>query len=129
MATGSPFPPIKNHENGQLYKVAESNNALVYPGLSLGIIASKATKLTDAMITAGVAALARLSPALEDPHESLLPHLNDLRNVSVKVATAVANAARAEGVSRAKRTTDFTEDELRAMMWDPVYRPLELVEK
>lgn len=129
MATGSPFPPIKNHENGQLYKIAESNNALVYPGFGLGVIAAKSTQLTDLMITAGVAALAKLAPALEDPHESLLPHLKDLRSVSVKVATAVANAARAEGVSRARRTSDFTEDEIRTMMWDPVYRPLFLVEK
>lgn len=71
------------------------------------------------MITAGVAALAKLAPALEDPDESLLPHLQDLRHVSVKIATAVANAARAEGVSNAKRTTDWTDDEIRTRQWDP----------
>lgn len=128
MATGSPFPKIKN-PNGKEYKVAESNNALIYPGFGLGVIVSKASQLTDKMITAGVSALAKLAPALEDPDESLLPLLSDLRTVSVKVATAVANAARDEGVSNVKRDQPFTEDEVRAAQWDPVYRPLNLVER
>lgn len=48
MATGSPFPPVKNHQNGKLYKVAESNNALVYPGFGLGcaLVATPYLRLT-----------------------------------------------------------------------------------
>jgi len=103
------------------------------------------------MITAGVAALAKLSPALEDPDASLLPDLHDLRHISVKVAVAIANAAREEGVSQIQREDEFTEDEVRNYQWDPgacsssrllcrvaeradvdaslaVYRPLELVD-
>lgn len=64
------------------------------------------------MITAGVSALAKLAPALEDPDESLLPALKDLRHVSVKVATAVANAARDEGVSQVERDEPWTEDDV-----------------
>jgi malate dehydrogenase (oxaloacetate-decarboxylating) len=71
------------------------------------------------MITAGVTALASLSPALDDPDESLLPHLQDLRHVSVKVAAAVANAALEEGVATVTRDTPWTEEELRLLQWDP----------
>ncbi|KAI5478740.1 malic enzyme, mitochondrial [Pseudohyphozyma bogoriensis] len=127
ITTGSPFPPIKL-PSGRMHEVAASNNALVYPGLGLGVIVSKASKLSDGMITAGVAALAKLSPALVDPEDSLLPSLKDLRGVSTIVATAVANAARAEGIAGVERETDWEEDELRQRQWDPVYRPLELVE-
>lgn len=83
------------------------------------------------MLTAGIKALADLAPAIQDPNESLLPYLKDLRAVSVKVAVAVANAAKAEGRSRARKPEEpeWTEDEMREKLWDPVYRPLELVEK
>ncbi|GAA5920336.1 hypothetical protein JCM6882_009765, partial [Rhodosporidiobolus microsporus] len=127
MATGSPFPPVIN-PNGKAHKVAEANNALIYPGFGLGVVVSRASQLTDKMITAGVGALAQLAPALEDADESLLPALHDLRHVSVKVATAVANAARAEGVSQVTRDEEFAEEEIRNHQWDPVYRPLELVD-
>ncbi|BGP29267.1 NAD-dependent malic enzyme, mitochondrial [Rhodotorula toruloides] len=128
MATGSPFPPVKT-PRGKEHKIAEANNGLLYPGLGLGVIVSRASFLTEKMITAGVAALAKMAPALDDPDESLLPPLSDLRHVSVKVATAVANAARDEGVSQIKRDDPFFEDEVRAAQWDPVYRPLELVDR
>ncbi|GAA5975917.1 hypothetical protein JCM5350_000778 [Sporobolomyces pararoseus] len=128
MATGSPFPPVAN-PNGKLHKIAEANNALIYPGFGLGVVVSRASQLTDKMITAGVAALSKLAPALEDPDESLLPALKDLRHVSVKVATAVANAARDEGVSQVQQDEPWTEDDIRGHQWDPVYRPLELVDK
>lgn len=135
LTTGSPFPPIKTAD-GKLKVIGQSNNALVYPGFGLGyvilgcvlrlysrltrsVIISKATKLTDPMITAGVTALAQLAPALEDPDKSLLPSLEHLRVVSVKVATAVANAARAEGVAKVQRDSDWTEAEVRESQWDP----------
>ncbi|SCV72505.1 BQ2448_4042 [Microbotryum intermedium] len=128
IATGSPFPLIKNITDGKKYKTAESNNALVYPGLALGVIMSKASALTDSMITADVRALAELAPALNNPNESLLPPLKDLRSVSVKIATAVANQARAEGLAKTHTDCDWTEEECRLKQWDPIYRPLELVD-
>ncbi|SGY68951.1 BQ5605_C004g02933 [Microbotryum silenes-dioicae] len=128
IATGSPFPLVKNVTDGKMYKTAESNNALVYPGLALGVILSKASALTDSMITAGVTALAELAPALNNPNESLLPPLKDLRSVSVKIATAVANQARAERLAKTHTDRDWTEEECRLKQWDPVYRPLELVD-
>ncbi|GAA5860363.1 hypothetical protein JCM3774_000392 [Rhodotorula dairenensis] len=149
MATGSPFPPVRN-PNGKLHKVAEvrpsfellppggkleltgclpfRNNGLIFSGLGLGVVVSRASQLSDRMITAGIAALARLAPCLQDPDESLLPAMGDVRHISVKVAVAVANAALDEGLSRLGRTDRFTEEEIRSFQWDPVYRPLELVD-
>lgn len=105
-----------------------SNNGLIFSGLGLGVVVSRASQLSDRMITAGVAALARLAPCLQDPDESLLPAMGDVRHISVKVAVAVANAALDEGLSRLGRTDRFTEEEIRSFQWDPVYRPLELVD-
>lgn len=93
--------------------------SLIYPGFGLGVIASRANRFTDGMINAGVGALAKLAPALEDPDESLLPALHDLRHVSVKVAVAVANAALQEGVAQLDRDEPFVEEEIRRMQWDP----------
>lgn len=87
------------------------------------------------MIMAAVHALAGLSPALKDETASLLPPLDDLRDVSVTVAAAVVRQAVKEGnaqddltIQVVKGEAELTqEDYIRANMWDPVYRPLELV--
>jgi malate dehydrogenase (oxaloacetate-decarboxylating) len=85
-----------------------------YPGLGLGVIASKACRLSDAMITAGVDALARMSPALKDPDDGLLPDLAEsLRDVSVSIAAAVANKAHEEGLSREGVEGNWTEERIR----------------
>jgi hypothetical protein len=79
---------------------------------------------------AGVQALAALSPALTDPGASLLPDLPEVRYVSVKVAAAVIKRAVEEGHSRVPElegmNMDEIEERIKAMQWDPVYRPLEL---
>ncbi|KAH8929484.1 hypothetical protein BT69DRAFT_1328654 [Atractiella rhizophila] len=136
ITTGTPFPPIKT-DDGKTVVIGECNNALIYPGLALGTIISRATSLTDKMITAGARELAALSPALQDPERPLLPDLANVREVSCKVATAVANAAieertETEGAKEErKRDQDhgkdgrWTEEMVRKRMWDPVYRPLE----
>jgi malate dehydrogenase (oxaloacetate-decarboxylating) len=73
LATGSPFPPARLPQSDEKYTVGECNNALVYPGLGLGAIASKAKTVTDKMIVAASRALGELSPALKNPKDSLLP--------------------------------------------------------
>lgn len=97
----------------------DSNNGLIFSGLGLGVVVSRASQLSDRMITAGIGALARLAPCLQDPDESLLPAMGDVRHISVKVAVAVANAALDEGLSRLGRTDRFTEEEIRSFQWDP----------
>lgn len=135
MATGSPFPPVKLPD-GREYEVAQTNNALIYPSLGLGAILSKSKTISPAMIMAGVEGLAELSPAVEDPSASLLPDLEHIRAVSVHVAAAVVRAAVEEGNATDERVISIAKGEgkvsldswIADQMWDPVYRPLELVD-
>ena len=121
---GSPFPPAKNPQTGKDYYIAEANNALIYPGLGLGTIASRSTKMSKGMILAGVRALANVSPALEDPDAPLLPDLADVRKVSLHIATAVVKQALEEGVAQIniKKDDDAIIEHIKVDMWDPVYR-------
>ncbi len=68
VGTGSPFPPVE--VNGQLVRIAQVNNSYIFPGLALGILVSRATRVSDLMIMAAAKALASLSPARIDrmPH-------------------------------------------------------------
>jgi malate dehydrogenase (oxaloacetate-decarboxylating) len=136
VATGSPFPPVKGpwgpDGKDREIEVAECNNSVVFPGIGLGSVLCRASKVTDKMLVAAVSGVAELSPALEDQTAPLLPGVEVVRDVSVRVARKVVQAAVEEGVATEEDvpTDDATLDEwIREQMWDPVYRPLKLVEK
>jgi malate dehydrogenase (oxaloacetate-decarboxylating) len=117
VATGIPVPPVTYE--GVTHVIGQADNALLYPGLGLGAVVSRATRISDGMLTAAAEAVA----ALVDPHlpgASLLPQVGDLREVSAKVATAVAGRAAEEGLAR----REVTEEQVRAAMWRPEHRPL-----
>ena len=120
IGTGSPSLPVR--WNGRLVPIAQTNNAYVFPGIGLAVIAVNARRVTDAMFMAAARALPLLSPARHDPGAPLLPPVTELRAVAVAVATAVARQAQADGVA-----DPCEEDELqrriRAQIWEPVYRP------
>ncbi|KAI5122921.1 hypothetical protein M0805_007599 [Coniferiporia weirii] len=123
IATGSPFPNAKM-PNGKDYVVAECNNALIYPGLGLGVIVSSARALSDGMIIAGAQRLASLAPALRDPDEALLPDFADAKTVNFEVAVAVAEAAISEGLAgEVESGWDLEEvrERVRERAWRPVY--------
>ena len=116
IATGSPFSSIDH--NGIRHRIAQSNNALIFPGLGLGVAVSGARKVTEGMIAAAANALAGLMNAYR-PGASLLPMMNDLRMVSATVALAVARQAVAEGV--ADRPLDDPIQQVYSRMWRPQY--------
>jgi malate dehydrogenase (oxaloacetate-decarboxylating) len=120
IGTGSPFPPV--NWNGRSCRVAQTNNAYVFPGMGLGVLAVKARRVSDRMFAAAAKALASISPALRDPTASLLPPVSELRAVAVTIAAAVAKQARDEGIC-----APFEDAALPALiaakMWEPVYRP------
>ncbi|MEU3515672.1 NAD-dependent malic enzyme [Streptomyces sp. NPDC006654] len=123
IATGSPFRPVE--QDGVVYRIGQANNALVFPGLGLGSIVARATRVTDGMLVAAAHAVADQTRA-DGPGAPILPLTDQLRETSVAVAVAVARAADADGVARA--TVDATiEDRVRAAMWQPVYAPVEAV--
>ena len=120
VATGSPFPPVDYR--GVRYVIGQANNALIFPGLGLGVIAARATQVTDNMLAAAAHALSELV-GLATPGAPLLPEVEALRETSVAVAAAVARAAVADGVAGARLDADLPEH-VRSLMWEPVYRPV-----
>jgi len=120
IATGSPFPPVGYH--GVRYEVAQANNALVFPGLGLGVTVSRARRVSDGMLAAAAGALAGLSDAAA-PGAAVLPPVASLREVSAAVAEAVARAAQAEGLSSVP--LDDLPGRVRQAMWEPAYPRVE----
>ena len=122
IATGSPFPPVTY--GGVEYQVAQANNALIFPGLGLGVTVSRARRVSDGMLAAAARALADLSDA-DAPGAAVLPPVTSLRAVSAAVAEAVARAARAEGLSDVP--LDGLAERVRAAMWEPAYPAVEAI--
>ena len=123
VGTGSPFAPVE--VNGKLQRISQVNNSYIFPGLALGILVSRAARVTDRMIMAAARMLASLSPARADKSAPLLPPMSDARKVSRQVGEAVALQAIADGVSGMDAAT--VPDAVRAYMWNPVYQPYERI--
>ena len=124
VGTGSPFPPVE--VNGRQVRISQVNNSFIFPGLALGILVSRTTRVSDAMIMAAAKALAGQSPTLEDPDAPLLPPIADCRKVSLVVAEAVAKQAIADGTAEAVEEATLRE-RLRSYVWEPVYQPYERI--
>lgn len=120
IGTGTPWDPVPFE--GIDYAIGQANNALLYPGLGLGTIVSRARHVTPDMIRAAAEAIA----ALAEPGErgaSLLPDVANLRASSATVAVAVVRQAVEDGVAR--RTPDDVVEAVQEAMWQPVYPPLD----
>jgi malate dehydrogenase (oxaloacetate-decarboxylating) len=122
VATGSPFAPVTL--DGVTYQIAQANNALVFPGLGLGITVARARRLSDRMLAAAADAVADLSDASR-PGAPLLPPVGDLRLVSSAVAVAVARAAAAEGLAQTE--LDDPVRQVQGAMWQPSYPRVQAV--
>jgi malate dehydrogenase (oxaloacetate-decarboxylating) len=120
VATGSPFAPVPF--NGRSVQIGQCNNAFIFPGVGLGIIASGARRVTTSMFIAAARALSLCAPMRHDPLAPLYPALEDVRDVSRRVAFAVAEAAAAAGVAPALPPAE-QERRVDAEMWQPVYQP------
>jgi len=120
VATGSPYGAVDY--GGIRYDIGQANNALIFPGLGLGVIAARARRVTDGMLLAAARAVADLVD-LSVPGAPLLPRMADLRETSVAVAAAVATAAEEEGLTSATLSSDVA-GQMRALMWEPCYRPV-----
>lgn len=118
VATGSPFPPVV-FDNRQI-DIGQCNNAFVFPGIGLGVIASGARRVTNEMFVAAARALAEFSPALQDPTASLYPALEGVRNVSRRVALAVAGEAVRLGLAESASKEEL-ERKIDAKVWIPRY--------
>jgi len=118
-ATGRPFDPVTYQK--RTYQIAQADNALVFPGLGLGVAVAKARRISDGMIAAAADAVARMSDATT-PGAALLPPMNDLRTVSAALAIAVAAAAD-EGLAQVPLSDPIQQ--IHDAMWRPVYPRIE----
>jgi malate dehydrogenase (oxaloacetate-decarboxylating) len=121
VATGSPFPPT--NRAGRLIRTGQCNNAFIFPGVGLGVIASGAQRVTDAMFVVAARVLSEFSPVLNQPDAPLYPSLESVREISRRVALAVGVEAQRAGLAR---PTCFEELErnVKNKMWNPRYVPL-----
>ncbi len=119
VATGSPFAPVSY--GGRTIPIAQCNNVYIFPAMGLGIVASGARRVTNAMMLAAARALAGNSPALKDPSASLLPPLTDIRRVAAEIALAVGIEAQKEGVAP-KLAEDELRQRVKTTQWVPAYQ-------
>jgi malate dehydrogenase (oxaloacetate-decarboxylating) len=120
IGTGSPFEPVT--VGGKQIKVAQTNNSYIFPGLALGIIASRARRVTDTMVKAAAEELVRLLPTQKDKQASLLPPLSEVREQSRLIARAVGKQAIKDGQARVADEGEL-ERELQLNIWEPDYVP------
>ncbi|KAM0543187.1 hypothetical protein ACHAPJ_012443 [Fusarium lateritium] len=135
VATGSPFPPVKGpwgKDGSEItITVGECNNSVVFPGIGLGCVLSRAKHLTDRMLVAAVEGVSSLSPALKDSTAPLLPDVGSVRDVSVRIARNVIQVAVKDGEATQEGIPDKEKDLeewIREQMWEPKYRPLKQVD-
>ena len=117
-ACGSPFDPV--NYNGQTFVPRQGNNSYIFPGVGLGAIVSKASRITDDMFMAAAHALANLVSESDLEQGSLYPALPRIREVSAHIATAVAETARKSGLAGNPPEADMLKH-VQSQMYNPRY--------
>ncbi len=122
VATGSPFADVPQSVTGggRPRKIGQCNNAYIFPGVGLGVIAAGARRVNQEMFVAAARALSEMSPALNDRMASLFPDLKDIRAVSRQVAIAVGMQAQRSGLAEASSRAEL-ERKVDEKMWAPRY--------
>ena len=120
IGTGSPFPPAEY--GGMKMPVAQTNNSYIFPGLALGIIASRARLVTDSMVKAAANELIRHLPTQNDKQAPLLPSISQARELGRFIGEAVGRQAIQDGQAQVG-DEDTLNRELDANIWEPQYVP------
>ncbi|MFZ8201390.1 NAD-dependent malic enzyme [Alteromonas portus] len=124
IATGSPFKPVEY--NGNIIPIAQCNNSYIFPGIGLGVVASKAKLISDEMLMVASNALAAASPLVNTGQGSLLPPLAAIAEISREIAFEVGKVAMEQGLA-----LEMSDDALRASIernfWKAEYRPYKRV--
>jgi malate dehydrogenase (oxaloacetate-decarboxylating)(NADP+) len=117
-ASGSPFRPVVY--NGQTFVPGQGNNAYIFPGVGLGVLASRARRVTDEMFFVAARTLADLVTEADLAQGRIYPALTRIREVSAAIAVAVAEVAFARSLTDMPRPADLLAH-VRAQMYEPVY--------
>jgi malate dehydrogenase (oxaloacetate-decarboxylating) len=123
VATGSPFQPVA--VKGKVHTIGQCNNSYIFPGMGLGIVSCGSSRVTDSMFMAAARALSECSPALKNEDASLFPPLETIREVSRKIAMAVAQEAGKAGVARVLPKNEL-ERTVNDNFWEPGYKTTRL---
>jgi malic enzyme len=123
VATGSPFPDVVH--GGVRHRIGQANNVFIFPGLGLGAMVTRASAITPGMFLAAADALADSVTPEDLDGGSLYPSITGLRDVSQRVAVAVAAAAVGDGVARSRPVNVAAA--VGAAMWTPEYVPYRTV--
>ncbi len=124
VATGSPFDPVTI--SGRKINIAQCNNSYIFPGMGLGLVAGKATRVTDNMLMAAAMALSELAPAVMTGEGRLLPELSTIRDVSQHIAKAVMLQGIRDGHVTGMNEAHI-EKAIKNTMWSPQYDSFEAV--
>lgn len=119
VATGSPFTPV--HINGKEIAIAQCNNSYIFPGVGLGVLSSKAVRVTERMMMVAAEALAAFSPIVLTGEGAILPAMKDIQEVSKKIAFAVAKQAQKDKVAL-EITDEQIQQSIEKNFWKPEYR-------
>ena len=120
VATGSPFPAMD--WEGRTLRPSQCNNMYIFPGVGLGALVAKASRVTDGMLMAASRAVSGMVTAEQEGMGLLLPEMEEIRKASAAVAVAVARAARDEGLGRQVEDGELERLVARAQ-WDPHFTP------
>ncbi len=120
IATGSPFKPVEY--NGRVYPIAQCNNSYIFPGIGLGVLASKAKLISDEMLMAASNALAAASPIANTGEGSLLPPLTAIAGLSKEIAFAVAKVAMEQDLAL-EISDEVLIRKIESNFWEAEYRP------
>jgi malate dehydrogenase (oxaloacetate-decarboxylating) len=121
IATGSVFSGVCFR--GKAIHIDQCNNSYIFPAIGLGVLASRARRVTGGMFMAAAEALSETSPALRDSNAPLLPHIQDIHGVTRYIAQAVALQAQRDGVAD-RISREALEFQLTANFWLPAYPTL-----
>ena len=124
VATGSPFKPVEYQ--GKTFVIAQCNNSYIFPGIGLGVIAAKASLISDEMLMASSAALAEASPLAINGEGELLPALGEIAQLSKKIAFDVAKIAMAQNLAL-EVPDEILKQRIERNFWIPEYRPYKRV--